>query len=159
MIRIGIGYDFHQFTKGRRLMLGGVEIPSLKGLQGHSDADVVLHSVCDALLGAAGKGDIGEHFPDSEEKYRNIASRELLKEVLGILKKEKWHINNVDVVIILEEPKLQPFKGKIRDSIAEILEIDTARVNIKATTTEGIGPVGKNEAAASQAAALIEKRK
>ena len=159
MIRVGIGYDFHQFANGRRLVLGGVEIPSVKGLQGHSDADVVLHSICDALLGAAGKGDIGEYFPDSEEKYRDIASRKLLKHVLGILKKEKWHIGNVDVMIILEEPKLEPFKGKIRDSIAEILEIDNARVNIKATTTEGIGPVGNKEAAASQAAALIERKK
>ena len=159
MIRIGIGYDFHEFAKGRRLVLGGIEIPSLWGLQGHSDADVVLHAVCDALLGAAGKGDIGEHFPDSDEKYRNIDSKELLKDVAHMLKEEKWGINNVDVMIILEEPKLGPFKDKIRSSIARILEIENERVNIKATTTEGIGSVGRGEAAASQAVVLIEKKR
>ena len=159
MIRIGIGYDFHQFAEGRRLMLGGIEIPSVKGLIGHSDADVVLHSICDALLGAAGKGDIGEHFPDFDEKYRDISSRELLKKVVEILKEDKWRINNIDVMVILEEPKLEPFKGKMKDSIAKILEIENARVNIKATTTERIGPIGKSEAAASEAVALIEKKR
>lgn len=159
MIRIGIGYDFHQFTEGRRLMLGGIEIPSLKGLQGHSDADVVLHSICDALLGAAGKGDIGEHFPDSKEEYEDIPSSELLKKVLQILKKDKWHINNVDVMVIIEEPKLEPFKKMMRNSIAGILGIENAKVNIKATTTERIGPIGSGEAAASEAVALIEKRR
>ena len=158
MIRVGIGYDFHQFTEGKRLMLGGVEIPSVRGLKGHSDADVVLHSICDALLGAAGKGDIGEHFPDTDEEYRDISSKVLLKKVLQILKKNKWHINNVDVVVIIEEPKLEHFKGKIRDFVAEILEIENARVNIKATTAEGVGSVGRKEAAASEAVALIEKK-
>jgi len=157
MIRIGIGYDFHQFAQGRRLMLGGVEVPYFKGLQGHSDADVVLHSVCDALLGAAGKGDIGEHFPNTDDRYRDISSKELLKKVAEILKEDKWRINNIDIMIILEEPKLEPFKTKIRNSVAEIVGIDNLRVNIKATTTEMIGPIGKNEAAASQAVALIEK--
>lgn len=158
MMRIGIGYDFHQFADGRRLMLGGVEIPSIKGLQGHSDADVVLHSICDALLGAAGKGDIGEHFPDRDETYRDVPSRELLKKVVEILKEDKWHVNNVDVMVILEEPQLEPFKEKIRHSIAEIIGIEDSQVNIKATTTEMIGPIGKGEAAASQSVALIEKR-
>ena len=157
MIRVGIGYDFHQFAQGRRLVLGGVEIPFVKGLEGHSDADVVLHSICDALLGAAGKGDIGEHFPDSDERYRNISSKELLKEVTRILKKENWRISNIDVVVILEEPKLEHFKSKIRNSIAQIIEIESARVNIKATTMEGIGSIGRNEAAASETVALIEK--
>jgi 2-C-methyl-D-erythritol 2,4-cyclodiphosphate synthase len=158
MIRIGIGYDFHQFVEGRRLMLGGIEIPAVKGLKGHSDADVVLHSICDALLGAAGKGDIGEHFPDFDEKYRDISSKELLKKVVEILKADKWHINNVDVMVIIEEPKLQPFKEGMKASIAEILDIENARVNVKATTTERLGPIGKSEAAASEAVALIEKK-
>lgn len=159
MIRIGIGYDFHQFAEGRRLLLGGVEIPSIKGLQGHSDADVVLHSICDALLGAAGKGDIGEHFPDHDERYRDISSKEFLKKVVELLKEDKWHINNIDVMIILQEPKLGPFKEKIRDSIAEVVGIENSRVNIKATTTEMLGAIGRKEAAASQAVALIEKRR
>lgn len=158
MIRIGIGYDLHQFAEGRRLFLGGIEIPSLKGLKGHSDADVVLHSICDALLGAAGKGDIGEHFPNSDEIYRDISSKELLGDVREILKKEKWHINNIDVMVIIEEPKLEPFKDKMKDSIAEVLRIENTRVNIKATTTERVGPIGRSEAAASQAVALIEKK-
>lgn len=159
MIRIGIGYDFHQLADGRRLILGGVEIPAVKGLQGHSDADVVLHSICDALLGAAGKGDIGEHFPDSDEKYRDISSKTLLKNVLEIIKKDNWRINNIDVMVIIEEPKLAPFKESIKKSIAEIVGIENSRVNIKATTTERMGPVGRSEAAASEAAVLIEKRR
>lgn len=159
MISIGIGYDLHRFAEGRRLVLGGVEIPFLMGLKGHSDADVVLHSICDALLGAAGKGDIGEHFPDSEEEYENISSKELLKKVMQILKRDKWHINNIDVMVIIEEPKLEHFKYSMRISIAKILNIEDARVNIKATTAEGIGPIGKGEAAASQAVALIEKKR
>ena len=159
MIRVGIGYDFHQFADGRRLILGGVEIPSVRGLDGHSDADVVLHSICDALLGAAGSGDIGEHFPDSDEQYRDISSKVLLRKVLGILKKGKWRISNIDVMVIMEEPKLGPFKESIKNSIAEVLGIENSRVNIKATTMERIGPVGRSEAAASLAVALIEKGK
>ena len=158
MMRIGIGYDFHQFAEGRRLMLGGIEIPALKGLKGHSDADVVLHSICDALLGAAGKGDIGEHFPDTNEEYRDISSRALLEKVVDILKKDNWRISNVDVMVIIEEPKLEPFKESMRNSIAETLGVDKTRVNIKATTTERIGSIGRSEAAASEAVALIEKK-
>ena len=157
MIKVGIGYDFHQLVNERRLVLGGIEIPSVKGLRGHSDADVVLHSVCDALLGAAGKGDIGEHFPNSDEKYKNISSKELLKSVVFLLKEEKWRINNVDIVILLEEPKLEPFKEKMKNCIAGILDIKSFNVNIKATTTEGMGAIGENKAIASQAVALIKK--
>jgi 2-C-methyl-D-erythritol 2,4-cyclodiphosphate synthase len=101
MIKVGIGYDFHQLAEGRKLVLGGIEIPSVKGLKGHSDADVVLHSVCDALLGAAGKGDIGEHFPNNDERYKGISSKELLKNVVSLLKEDKWRINNLDIVILL----------------------------------------------------------
>jgi 2-C-methyl-D-erythritol 2,4-cyclodiphosphate synthase len=158
MIRIGIGYDFHQFAEGRRLILGGIEIPAVKGLKGHSDADVVLHSICDALLGAAGKGDIGQHFPNFDESYRDISSKELLKKVIEILKNDKWSINNIDVMVIIEEPKLEPFKDRMKKTIAEILGIENARVNIKATTTERIGPIGRSEACASEAVALIEKK-
>ena len=106
MMRVGLGYDLHQFADGRRLMLGGVEVPYVRGLTGHSDADVVLHSICDALLGAVGKGDIGEHFPNTEEGFRDIPSSNLLQEVVSIVKKERWKINNIDVMVVMQEPKL-----------------------------------------------------
>lgn len=157
MMRIGIGYDFHRLADGRRLVLGGVEIPALRGLEGHSDADVVLHAICDALLGAAGKGDIGQHFPNYDNRYKNISSRELLKTVGSILSEEKWCINNVDVMVILEEPKIEPFKEKMCIAIAETLKINNEKVNVKATTTEGMGSLGRGEAIAAQAVALIEK--
>ena len=158
MIRIGIGYDFHRLVDERKLILGGVEIPAIKGLEGHSDADVVLHAVCDALLGAVGKGDIGQHFPNHDDKYKDISSKELLKAVCSILSKEEWRINNVDVIVILEEPKIEPFKDRMRSSIAEVLKIEDEKVNIKATTTEGLGSLGRGEAVAAQAVALIEKK-
>ena len=158
MLRIGIGYDIHRLVDERKLILGGVEIPAIKGLEGHSDADVVLHAVCDALLGAAGKGDIGQHFPNHDNRYKDISSKELLKAVCSILSKEEWRINNVDVMVILEEPKIEPFKNKMRSSIAEVLKIEDEKVNIKATTAEGIGLLGRGEAVAAQAVALIEKK-
>lgn len=157
MMRIGIGYDFHRLADGRRLILGGVEIPGVKGLEGHSDADVVLHAICDALLGAAGKGDIGQHFPNHDDRYKDISSRELLKTVGALLSKDKWHISNVDVMVILEEPKIEPFKEKMCRAIAETLKINSEKVNVKATTTEGMGSLGRSEAIAAQAVALIEK--
>ncbi|MDD5680880.1 MAG: 2-C-methyl-D-erythritol 2,4-cyclodiphosphate synthase [Candidatus Omnitrophica bacterium] len=156
-MRIGIGYDFHRLADGRRLILGGVEIPGVKGLEGHSDADVVLHAICDALLGAAGKGDIGQHFPNHDDRYKDISSRELLKTVGALLSKDKWHISNVDVMVILEEPKIEPFKEKMCRAIAETLKINSEKVNVKATTTEGMGSLGRSEAIAAQAVALIEK--
>jgi 2-C-methyl-D-erythritol 2,4-cyclodiphosphate synthase len=157
MIRVGIGYDFHRLTEGRKLVLGGIEIPSVKGPEGHSDADVLLHSVCDALLGAAGEGDIGKHFPNNDERYKNISSKELLKSVVSLLKKGKWRINNVDVSLLLEKPKVGPFKERMKNCIGEIAGIKNSNVNIKATTTEGMDSIGKGEAVASQAVALIEK--
>lgn len=157
MIRIGIGYDFHRLVDERKLILGGVEIPAIKGLEGHSDADVVLHAICDALLGAAGKGDIGQHFPNHDDRYKDISSRELLKTVCSILVKDEWRINNVDVTVILEDPKIEPFKDRMRSSIAGALKIEDEKVNIKATTTEGMGSLGRGEAIAAQAVALIEK--
>ncbi|MFH0840317.1 MAG: 2-C-methyl-D-erythritol 2,4-cyclodiphosphate synthase [Candidatus Omnitrophota bacterium] len=156
-MRIGIGYDFHRLVKERKLFLGGVEIPYTKGLEGHSDADVVLHAICDALLGAAGFGDIGQHFPDYEPKYKGISSKELLKTVNAMLEKDKWRIGNIDIIMVMEEPKISPFREKIRVSIAETLNIDKEKVNIKATTTEGVGALGRGEAIAAQAAALLEK--
>ncbi len=157
MLRVGIGHDFHRFVEGRRLVLGGVEIPAVKGLEGHSDADVVLHAICDALLGAAGKGDIGQHFPNHDSRYKDISSRELLKKVSAVLKEGNWRVNNLDVMVILEEPKIEPFKGRMRLAIAEDLNIESEKVNIKATTTEGVGSLGKGEAIAAEAVALIEK--
>lgn len=159
MIRVGIGYDVHQFAEERHLVLGGVEIQPRQGLKGHSDADVLLHAICDALLGAAGMGDIGHQFPDTDEKYRDISSKILLKEVVRILDEEKWSIVNIDAIVIMEEPHLEPFKDKIRHSIAEAAGIDPSRVTIKATTTERVGSIGRGEAAASEAVALLEKRK
>ncbi len=156
-MRIGIGYDFHRLVEERKLTLGGVEIPYTKGLFGHSDADVVLHAVCDALLGAAGCGDIGQHFPNYDPKYKNISSKVLLKEVCAILEKEKWRIGNIDIIIVLEEPKISPFREKMRDSIAGALSVDSKKINIKATTTEGVGALGRGEAIAAQAVVLIEK--
>lgn len=157
MMRIGIGYDFHRLVDDRRLVLGGVEIPAIRGLEGHSDADVVLHAICDALLGAAAFGDIGQHFPDRDDRYKDISSRELLKTVGSLLREDEWRINNVDVVVILEEPRIEPFKDRMRSSIAEALKIENEKVNIKATTTEGMGSLGRGEAIAAQAVALIEK--
>jgi 2-C-methyl-D-erythritol 2,4-cyclodiphosphate synthase len=159
MLRIGIGYDFHRLVNGRKLILGGVEIPAIRGLEGHSDADVVLHAICDALLGAAGKGDIGQHFPNHDDRYRDMSSKEFLKTVNSMLLKDKWLINNVDVMVILEEPKIEPFKDSMRSSIAEVLKIENEKVNIKATTTEGMGSLGRGEAIAAQAVALIEKER
>jgi len=159
MMRVGLGSDLHQFSDGRRLMLGGIEIPAVKGLKGHSDADVVLHSICDALLGAAGMGDIGGHFPDTDEKFRDISSKELLRAVMKLLKNDKWQVSNIDVMVMLEEPKIEPFKEKMRDSIAEIVGVEPNRINIKATTAERVGAIGRGEAAASQAVALIQQKR
>lgn len=158
MHRIGIGYDVHRLCKGRKLILGGVNIPSSRGLSGHSDADVLLHALCDALLGACAQKDIGEHFPDSHSAYKNISSIKLLKKVNSILKKLKYSIGNIDTVIVAERPNLQPFKTKMCKKIAETLNMPCQRVNIKATTAEGIGPIGGGEAISAYAIALLEKK-
>lgn len=153
--RTGIGYDIHRLVEGRKLILGGVEIPFVYGLFGHSDADAVLHAICDAILGALGCGDIGEHFPDTDQKYHNISSVELLKAVVEVVKKKEYEISNVDTVIIAEEPVLLPFKKKIRESVARILKIKEDYVNIKAKTNEGLGEIGKKEAIACYAVAML----
>lgn len=153
--RIGIGYDIHRLVKGRKLILGGVEIPYERGLEGHSDADVLLHALCDALLGAIGKGDIGEHFPNTDEHYKDISSLALLAKVNAIVRQEGYKINNVDCVIQAEEPNLGNFKSQMRSSIAGTLKIDEGVVNIKATTNEQLGAIGKKEGIAAFASALL----
>jgi 2-C-methyl-D-erythritol 2,4-cyclodiphosphate synthase len=155
--KIGIGYDVHRLAEGRKLFIGGIEIPYVKGLLGHSDGDVLIHAICDALLGALAEGDIGEHFPDSDPKYHNISSTELLKTVYGMVKEKGFVISNVDTVIIAQEPCLLPFKKQIQTKISRILEIQTDGVNIKAKTNNGLGLLGEKEAIASYAAVMINK--
>jgi len=155
MIRVGIGYDIHRFTPGRRLVLGGVIIPCKRGLKGHSDADVVVHAVADALLGAAGAGDIGEHFPSTDKRYKDISSLVLLERVAGILKRSGFRVGNVDAMLLLEAPHIAPYRGRMRRCIAKALGIAEGRVSVKATTQEGVGPIGRNEAAAAYAVATV----
>jgi 2-C-methyl-D-erythritol 2,4-cyclodiphosphate synthase len=142
---IGLGYDIHQLKDGRDLVLGGVKIPHPKGLFGHSDGDVVTHSVCDAILGAMGEEDIGEHFPDTEAKYKDILSLKLLEKVIEIMKVKNLRINNLDVTVIAQEPKISPYREKIKQKINSILRIPEDRVNIKATSPEGLGALGHSE--------------
>ena len=150
---VGIGYDTHRLAVGRRLILGGVEIPHERGLDGHSDADVLTHAVIDALLGAAGLGDIGEHFPDSEERWRDADSIELLQTVVATIADAGYEIVNVDCTIVMETPRLSSYKPAIRARLAAALGLPEARVNVKATTGEGVGFVGRGEGAAALAAA------
>lgn len=157
MIRIGLGYDIHPLVEKRKLFLGGVEIPFTKGLLGHSDADVLIHAISDALLGAMAKDDIGKHFPDNDPKYKNISSIELLKIVFDLVKASSFKISNIDTVILAEEPKIEPFRDRMREKIANTLNIDKNNINIKATTQEGLGLIGQNEAIASYAVVLLEK--
>lgn len=150
-MRMGIGFDVHELVENRRLILGGIEIPYTKGLEGHSDADVLSHAVCDALLGAAGDGDMGEHFPDSDIAYKDISSLELLKRVLERIQGKGFQIENVDTLIIAEEPKLSPFKESIRKKLAEALRLSLSQVNVKAKSAEGLGLLGRAEGIASYA--------
>lgn len=156
--RIGTGFDVHRLTEGRKLILGGVEIPFERGLLGHSDADVLLHAIMDALLGAAGLGDIGLHFPDTDETYRGISSLMLLKQVGGLLSENGCRIVNIDSVVIAQRPKIAPHIGKMTARIAETLDIPENRVNLKATTTEKLGFCGREEGIAAQASVLIRRR-
>ena len=158
-MRIGSGYDVHKLVEGRKLILGGVEIPFEKGLLGHSDADVLTHAVMDALLGAAALGDIGRHFPDSDNQYKDISSMKLLYEVLCLLKKEKYSIINIDATVIAQKPKLAKYMQAMEQNIANILEIDKHSVNVKATTEEGLGFTGRGEGIAAQAVALLLESK
>ncbi|MFH1848412.1 MAG: 2-C-methyl-D-erythritol 2,4-cyclodiphosphate synthase [Candidatus Omnitrophota bacterium] len=157
-MRVGIGYDIHRLKKGRRLVLGGVEIPHSKGLDGHSDADVLLHAVCDAILGACGLGDIGNHFPDTDPAYKGISSLELLKKVKGLIESKNFTVVNIDSTLILEEPKIERFKDSMRKNISGAVGIGADKVNVKATTQEGVGPIGSGLAAAALATASVEKK-
>jgi 2-C-methyl-D-erythritol 2,4-cyclodiphosphate synthase len=158
MEKIGIGYDIHRLVDDRKLYLGGVEIPYIKGLLGHSDGDALLHALCDALLGAMGEGDIGEHFPDTDPVYQNISSVELLSATSALVKKNNFIISNIDAVVIAQEPNLAPFKKQMRLKISLALEIPEERVNIKAKTNNGLGETGAKAAIASFVAVLLNKK-
>ena len=153
--RSGIGYDVHPLVEGRRLVLGGVKIPFVKGLEGHSDADVLLHAVMDAILGAAGKGDIGEHFSNTDKKYKGISSLVLLEKVRKLVESAGWKTSNVDCVLLAEAPKIGKYKPAMTKAIAKALAIDPAQVNIKATTNEGFGFLGRQDGMAAYATVLL----
>ena len=157
MMRAGMGYDVHKLTEGRKLILGGVEIPYEKGLLGHSDADVLVHAVMDALLGAAALGDIGKHFPDTDPKYSGISSILLLEHVGKLLDEKGYVIENIDATIIAQRPKMRPYIEQMRENIAAALKIETDQVNVKATTEQGLGFTGTGEGISSQAICMIEK--
>jgi len=157
-MRIGQGFDVHALVAGRKLIIGGVEIPHERGLAGHSDADVLLHAVCDALIGAAALGDIGAHFPDTDAKYRGIDSRTLLREVVRLLAAQRWQVVNIDATIIAQAPKMAPFIAAMRQNIAADGGIALAVVNIKAKTTEALGFIGRGEGIAAEAVALIARQ-
>ena len=154
-MRIGMGYDVHKLVEGRELILGGVKIPYEKGLLGHSDADVLIHAVMDALLGAAALGDIGKHFPDTDQAYKGISSVKLLVHVAGLLREHGYEVGNIDATIIAQRPKMAPHIETMRANIAEALGIEVDQINIKATTEEGLGFTGSGEGISSQAICLL----
>jgi 2-C-methyl-D-erythritol 2,4-cyclodiphosphate synthase len=156
MSLVGLGYDSHRLTAGRRLVIGGVHIPHEQGLDGHSDADVLAHALIDALLGAAGLGDIGQHFPDTDERWRDADSIELLRAVVAMLDGEGLRVVNVDCTVLMEQPKLSPHRQAIRERVAGVLALDERRVNVKASTGERIGFVGRGEGVAALAVASVE---
>ncbi|ADI29959.1 2C-methyl-D-erythritol 2,4-cyclodiphosphate synthase [Methylotenera versatilis 301] len=156
-MRIGHGLDVHQLVLGRKCIIGGVEIPFDKGLDGHSDADVLLHAICDALLGAAGLGDIGKHFPPSDNKFKGIDSRELLRHVVALLKIKSYVVNNIDATVICEAPKLSPHTAQMCANITADCDVDVTQVNVKATTTEKLGFTGRGEGIAAEAVCTIVK--
>ncbi len=158
MLRVGIGYDIHRLVRHRKLVLGGVHMPFAKGLHAHSDGDVLLHALCDALLGAAGLGDIGIHFPNTDTRYKNISSLKLLEAVNCAILERGYKVSNIDSVLIADSPKISPYRNSIIKNISSTLKIKSAQVNIKATTSEGIGPIG-SKAIASYAVALLLKVK
>jgi 2-C-methyl-D-erythritol 2,4-cyclodiphosphate synthase len=154
-MRVGFGYDVHALVTGRPLFLGGIQIPYLLGLQGHSDADVLLHAICDAMLGAIAEGDIGKHFPNTDPKYRDIRSTILLKKVSHEMREKGFHLLNIDATIVAQKPKLSDFIPRMVKEIADVLEIESGRVNVKATTSEGLGFTGRGEGIAAYAVALV----
>lgn len=156
-MRIGYGYDSHRFEEGRRLVLGGVEFPGETGLKGHSDADVLLHAVIDALLGAAALGDIGSHFPDTDEKWRGADSAELLRSVVAEIRAAGFALGNLDATVICERPKLRPFVDRIRTRLGELLGVDVGRISVKGKTNEGMDAVGEGQGIAVHCVALLEE--
>jgi len=156
-IRVGFGYDVHQLTENRELWLGGVQIPHEKGALGHSDADVLLHAICDALLGAAGKRDIGFYFPDTSSEFKNIDSKILLQRTIQVLKDDGWKVGNIDSTLCMERPKIMSFVPEMKKVISAICEVDEEDVSIKATTSEKMGFVGREEGVNAYAVALIQK--
>ena len=157
--RVGFGYDAHQLVPGRKLVVGGVSTPHTKGALGHSDADVLLHAIADALLGATALGDIGTHFPDTDSSFKNMDSKIIVKQVLTLLKENNYSVGNIDTTIILQQPKISAFIPEMRKQIARILEIDESDVSVKATTTEHMGFVGREEGIAAYAVVMVERRK
>ncbi|MCU6763560.1 2-C-methyl-D-erythritol 2%2C4-cyclodiphosphate synthase [uncultured Roseburia sp.] len=155
-MRVGTGYDVHRLTAGRDLILGGVKIPHELGLLGHSDADVLLHAVMDALLGAAALGDIGRHFPDTEEQYRGISSMKLLAYVSRLLREKGYRIENIDATVIAQKPKLRPYIAQMEQNMAKVLGVSQSQINVKATTEEGLGFTGSQEGIAAQAVCCLE---
>ena len=157
-MRVGMGYDVHKLTEGRKLILGGVDIPWEKGLLGHSDADVLIHAVMDALLGAAALGDIGKHFPDTDPAYKGISSIKLLVHVADLLRESGYEVGNIDATVIAQKPKMAPHIPQMRRNMAEALGISESKLNIKATTEEGLGFTGRGEGIASQAICLLTEK-
>ncbi len=153
--RIGVGYDIHRLVEGRKLVLGGVEIPFEKGLLGHSDSDVLTHAICDALLGAAGLGDIGTHFPDNDPRWAGASSLEFLARVVELVNEKGYRVANIDATVMAERPRLMPYVQMMREKLASVLQIDVDQVNVKAKTNEGLESVGRGEAMAAQAVALL----
>ena len=158
-MRIGVGYDVHRLVTGRPLVLGGITIPFEKGLEGHSDADVLVHAACDALLGAAGEGDIGRHFPDTDPRYKGIYSIRLLESTLTILRARGFSVVNLDAVVFAEAPKLQPYRDEMQATMARTMGIDPQRINVKATTTEGLGCIGRGDGIAAMCIVLLVETK
>lgn len=158
-MKIGIGYDVHKLVKGRKLIIGGVEIPYGKGLLGHSDADVLTHAIMDSILGALGLGDIGKHFPDEDNQYKDISSLILLQQVQRMLHKSNYEIGNIDTIIIAEGPKMAPYIERMKENLSSILAIPSSLINIKATTTEGLGFEGTGEGISAKSICLIKSQK
>ena len=158
MLRVGIGYDVHRLVEGRKLILGGVDIPFEKGLLGHSDADVLTHAICDAILGALGLGDIGRHFPDSDPVYKGISSLVLLGDVVARMRQQHYEIGNLDSILVAEKPRLSNYIEQMRTNLAEVLQTSSDKINIKATTTEKLGFTGREEGIAAQAIVNLVKR-
>jgi 2-C-methyl-D-erythritol 2,4-cyclodiphosphate synthase len=156
--RIGMGYDVHPFAEGRPLILGGITIPYQQGLAGHSDADCLVHAICDALLGAISAGDLGRHFPDSDPQYKDVESLLLLKKVVAMVERKGFRITNIDATIVAQAPQLAPYRTRMEEAIAAAANIEHQRVNVKATTTEGLGFIGRGEGIAAYAIALLEGR-